>query len=94
MNTLFNYFKKANEVVDLTNEIDWDEEFVIIENEDGLKPIEIKSSKKTDPSQLKNLKWFQKVFRQDGGILIYAGEKESQFQNEIGVLGWKQVAGL
>ena len=33
MNTLFNYFKKANEVVDLTNEIDWDEEFVIIENE-------------------------------------------------------------
>jgi uncharacterized protein len=71
------------------NEVD-----VIIENEDGLKPIEIKSSKKTDPSQFKNLKWFQKVFRQDGGILIHAGEKESQFQNEISVLGWKQIAGL
>jgi hypothetical protein len=71
------------------NEVD-----VIIENEDGLKPIEIKSSKKTDLSQFKNLKWFQKVFRQEGGILIYAGEKENQFQNGIGVLGWKEIAGL
>lgn len=71
------------------NEVD-----VIIESEDGLMPLEIKSSKKTDPSQFKNLKWFQKVFRQEGGILIHGGEKESQFQNEIGVLGWKDIGEL
>jgi hypothetical protein len=71
------------------NEVD-----VIIEDDGTLNPIEIKSSKKVDLSQIKNLKWFQKVFRQQGGILLNGGEKEGQLQNEVAQLGWQSVAGL
>ena len=52
------------------NEVD-----VLIENEGNLIPIEIKSAGKIQKEHHKNLKWFQKVFRQDGGVLLYAGNE-------------------
>lgn len=71
------------------NEVD-----VIIESEEGLLPVEIKSSKKTDRHDLKNLKWFQKVFRRAGGILLNAGETETDYDNEIQQAGWEKVADI
>ena len=71
------------------NEVD-----VIIDKEDGLVPVEIKSAKKADKNFLKNIKWFQKVFRQEGGMLIFGGEKEVFHQNEIVQVPWQKVADI
>lgn len=71
------------------NEVD-----VIIDQGEGLIPVEIKSAKKADKSSIKDLKWFQKVFRQEGGILLYGGEKEADYPNEIKQLPWEKVAEL
>jgi hypothetical protein len=71
------------------NEVD-----VLIENEGNLIPIEIKSAVKIQKEHHKNLKWFQKVFRQEGGILIYAGNENESFPNEIEQLSWTNVKDL
>lgn len=71
------------------NEVD-----VLIENEGNLLPIEIKSAVKIQKEHHKNLKWFQKVFRQEGGILLYAGEENESFPNEIEQLSWTNVKDL
>jgi predicted AAA+ superfamily ATPase len=71
------------------NEVD-----VLIENEGSLLPIEVKSAVKIQKEHHKNLKWFQKVFRQEGGILLYAGEENESFPNEIEQLSWTNVKDL
>ncbi len=71
------------------NEVD-----VLIENEGILIPIEIKSAVKIQKEHHKNLKWFQKVFRQEGGILLYAGNENESFPNEIEQLSWTNVKDL
>ena len=71
------------------NEVD-----VLIENEGNLIPIEIKSAVKIQKEHHKNLKWFQKVFRQEGGILLYAGNENESFPNEIEQLSWTNVKDL
>ena len=71
------------------NEVD-----VLIENEGNLIPIEIKSAVKIQKEHHKNLKWFQKVFRQDGGVLLYAGNENESFPNEIKQLSWTNVKDL
>ena len=71
------------------NEVD-----VLIENEGNLIPIEIKSAVKIQKEHHKNLKWFQKVFRQDGGVLLYAGNENESFPNEIEQLSWTNVKDL
>lgn len=69
------------------NEID-----ILLENEEGIMPVEIKSSKRPDKSMLKNIKWFQKVFRKEGGILLHGGEGEIIHENEMKQLGWEYAA--
>lgn len=71
------------------NEVD-----VLIENDGSLIPIEIKSAVKIQKEHHKNLKWFQKVFRQEGGILLYAGNENESFPNEIEQLSWTNVKDL
>ena len=71
------------------NEVD-----VLIENEGNLIPIEIKSAVKIQKEHHKNLKWFQKVFRQEGGVLLYAGNENESFPNEIEQLSWTNVKDL
>ena len=71
------------------NEVD-----ILIENEGNLIPIEVKSAVKIQKEHHKNLKWFQKVFRQDGGILLYAGDQNESFPNEIEQLSWSNVKDL
>lgn len=71
------------------NEID-----AIVEKEEKLLPVEIKSSRKTKKEDFKNLKWFQKVFRQHGGVLLNASKGETSFENDIRQLEWKNVREL
>ena len=67
---------------------------VVLEKEEELMPLEIKASAKTDPGGLNSLKWFQKTFRQQGGILLQGGRQERSFDNEIRQVGWESVAGI
>lgn len=71
------------------NEVD-----VIIEKENNLIPIEIKLAKKIGSDDMKNIKWFQKVFRQGGGIIIHGGEINKSWDNDIEQLGWKNCIDL
>jgi uncharacterized protein len=71
------------------NEVD-----LVIEKHNSYLPIEIKSSIKFSKDQLKNLKWFQKTFRQEGGILLHAGKEELSFENELEVLSWDVISEL
>ena len=71
------------------NEVD-----IILEKEEKLLPVEIKSGTKESNLSIKNLKWFQKVFRQSDGILIYGGEKDKIYENNIIQTGWKNVIDL
>lgn len=71
------------------NEVD-----VLIEKNGMLLPVEIKSAKRTDRSAIKNIKWFQKVFRQEGGILINGGNTAKNWDNGIEEQGWMNVRDL
>lgn len=67
------------------NEVD-----VLLEKEDGIIPVEIKASQKFDTSQLKGIKWWQKITRGESGILVYGG---TTLQHEnIHCLNWKNVS--
>jgi uncharacterized protein len=69
------------------NEVD-----LVIESDNKITPIEIKSNNKSSKSDHQNLNWFQKVFRQEGGLLIYSGEETKEFSGEISHIGWKSVS--
>lgn len=71
------------------NEVD-----LIIDKGDELIPIEIKSSKKIHKDDQRGVKWFNKVFRQEGGIVIYAGNENRSFDQQIEQLGWKEIQNI
>lgn len=68
------------------NEVD-----LVIDKGDALIPVEIKSSKKIDKDDQRGIKWFNKFFRQDGGIVLYAGNQNKTFDNGITQLNWKET---
>ncbi|MFM2047633.1 MAG: hypothetical protein RI955_179, partial [Bacteroidota bacterium] len=67
------------------NEVD-----VILEKDGSIIPIEIKSSAKYDSSYLKSIRWWQKLNRTDGGILIYSGIDKQDKDSQIEILNWKR----
>ncbi len=71
------------------NEVD-----VILEKDGELIPVEIKSAKKINASDIKNLAWFQKVYRQHGGIILYRGDVEKTYENAVEQMNWKAVCDL
>ena len=50
---------------------------------------EIKSAKKVNTDSTKNLRWFNKVFREDGGILINSGDISQTLPYDFELLSWK-----
>jgi len=68
------------------NEVD-----LIIDQGDKLIPVEIKSSKKIHKDDQRGIKWFNKVFRQEGGIVIYAGKDNKSFDQQIEQLSWQEI---
>lgn len=71
------------------NEVD-----VVIEKEGLLIPIEIKSATKIDSSNIKNLYWFQKFYRQNGGIVISKSNDKKELAKDIVQMNWQEVAEL
>ncbi|MBI2257908.1 MAG: ATP-binding protein [Flavobacteriia bacterium] len=71
------------------NEVD-----LVIEKEVSYLPVEIKATSKFNKEQLRNLKWFQKVFRQDGGLLVNAGTENLSFEKVMNLVGWEEVKEL
>lgn len=71
------------------NEVD-----LMVEKNDELIPIEIKAAEKIKSDQIKGLKWFNRVFRQSGGILIYTGKEERDLDDGMVQLNWSAIADL
>jgi predicted AAA+ superfamily ATPase len=71
------------------NEVD-----LVLEKEGNLLPIEIKSSAFTTRSDYKNLKWFQKLYRINGGILINQNKGSQELEDGIMNLFWTEVANV
>lgn len=64
---------------------------VIIENPQGLFPVEIKSGRTITPEFFKNLRFWQMLSGQTKGALIYAGDISEQRSNGIRIIPWQQL---
>ena len=71
------------------NEVD-----LVLEKEGSLIPIEIKSSAKYRSLDIKNLKWFQRLYRIEGGMLINQSTENQELENGIINIGWPEVANI
>ena len=71
------------------NEVD-----LVLEKDGNLIPVEIKSSGQFRSSDLKNLKWFQRLYRINGGILINQSAENQELENGIINIGWSEVANI
>jgi uncharacterized protein len=69
------------------NELD-----AIIEKDGEIIPIEIKSIAKYDLTIIKNVKWWQKLTRKRGGLVIYKGVDKDLNDLDIQVLNWKIIS--
>lgn len=59
--------------------------------EEGVKqiPIEIKSSATINSTFFKNLNYWNKLRKEEGGLLLYSGVKTQQRSNNIKVMNWR-----
>ncbi|MFC2080294.1 ATP-binding protein [Bacteroidota bacterium] len=71
------------------NEID-----LVLEKDRNLIPIEIKSSANNRSSDLKNLKWFHRLYRIEGGILINQSTENQELEDGIMNIGWAEVTNV
>jgi len=71
------------------NEVD-----LVLEKDGNLIPIEIKSSTKNRSSDLKNLKWFQRLYRIKGRMLINQSTENQELEDGIMNISWAEVANI
>jgi len=71
------------------NEVD-----LVLEKDGNLIPVEITSSAKNRSSDLKNLKWFQRLYRIKGGMLINQSTENQELEDGIMNIGWAEVANI
>lgn len=71
------------------NEVD-----LVLEKDGHLIPVEIKSSTIADRSDFKNLKWFQKLYRINDGLLINQTKESQELESGIMNIGWADVANV
>jgi hypothetical protein len=71
------------------NEVD-----LVLEKDGNLIPVEIKSSANTTRSDYKNLKWFQKLYRINNGLLINQNKEIQELGDGIMNIGWAEVANV
>ncbi|MDA3780027.1 MAG: ATP-binding protein [Bacteroidales bacterium] len=64
---------------------------VVIENNDKLLPIEIKSGKTITQDYFKGLLFWQKITSHKGGKIIYAGNQNQNRSNGIRVFEWQHL---
>ncbi len=79
------YFRDSN-----GNEVD-----LLLEKNEQLIPVEIKSSAKYDRHFLKGINWWQRLTHTEGGLLIYDGAQKSDDNDNTQILNWREIsAGL
>jgi len=71
------------------NEVD-----VVLEKDGELLPIEVKSSAQTSRSDVKNIKWFQRFYRINNGLLINQIEESQELEDGIMNIGWSEVVNV
>jgi hypothetical protein len=71
------------------NEVD-----LVLEKDGNLIPVEIKSSVKTSRSDYKNLKWFQRLYRINHGLLINQSKESQELEDGIINIGWAEVVNV
>jgi uncharacterized protein len=71
------------------NEVD-----IITNKNDVLIPIEIKAAKKFKTDQTKGIQWWNKLNRTEGGVIINGGDTEIAVNNNVEILGWKNIGGV
>ncbi len=71
------------------NEVD-----VILEKDGQVIPVEIKAAKKSDSGMMKNLTWWQKLSRQQEGVIVYQGKDQFNEINNIQWLNWDGIKAL
>jgi uncharacterized protein len=71
------------------NEVD-----LILEKNNEIKALEIKSSLKTDSGMLKGLNFWLKYQPKSFGILIHKGVKNEMVNDQIGIIPWTEVINL
>ncbi len=64
---------------------------VIIENPEGLLPVEIKSGKTITLDYFKGLHFWQKISGTQYGKIIYAGDLDQKRSDGINIISWKQL---
>jgi predicted AAA+ superfamily ATPase len=64
---------------------------IIIENVNGLFPVEIKAGKTITQEFFKNLIYWQQLTEQPGGAVFYAGEIRQKRSDGIDIIPWKQL---
>ena len=75
------YFRDSN-----GNEVD-----LLLEKNEQLIPVEIKSSVKYDRHFLKGINWWQRLTHTNGGMLIYTGAQKSTAHDDVGILNWREL---
>ena len=69
------------------NEID-----LLLESQDGLRAIEVKSSEKFKSDHFSGLRYWKKHTFNGNGLLVYGGKTSNDY--EYPVLDWKEVGGI
>ncbi len=67
---------------------------LIIDNEEVLLPIEIKSGKTINTDFFKNLDYFKKITGFQNSLLVYNGELAQKRSNGTEVVNWKDISSL
>ena len=67
---------------------------LIIDNEEVLLPIEIKSGKTINTDFFKNLDYFKKITGFQNSLLVYNGELTQKRSNGTEVVNWKDISSL
>ena len=65
---------------------------IILDKDDKLFPIEIKSGKTITSNWFKNLKYWQKLSNQDQAFILYGGTQEQKRTDMTTVLNWKNLS--
>jgi hypothetical protein len=66
--------------------------YLIIDNEEVLLPIEIKSGKTINSDFFKNLDYFKKITGFQNSLLVYNGELGQKRSNGTEVINWKDIS--
>jgi len=69
------------------NEVD-----LILEKQDEILAIEIKSSKKINSEMLSGIRYWQRYKPNDHGILLFGGSTGKEMNDQVNALSWKEVA--